>query len=158
MPSSVRSACSMLQNRAECFEVLIGLQYALYSDQFDCVTACLAAPATFDCASSLGRSIEWMLSYTHKQPQIHVPKVIAAGGNRGAGSHSQYLAQMAGVVVATALDEQGNIASYNSQPPPNAFTQPVYGGTKERPVGTIGNDPLYGTSVAAAALTGAYLP
>jgi hypothetical protein len=144
-------------NQGECFEILIGLQYALYSGQFACVTACLAAPATFDCASSLGRSIEWMLGYTHRHAQVGVPMVIAAGGNDGTGSHSQYLAQMAGVIVARALDEHNQLAAYNSEPPPNAITESVYGGTAQQPIGTIGSDPLYGTSIAAAALTGAYM-
>lgn len=146
-------------NRGQCFEVLIGLQYALYSEQFDCVTACLAAPATVDCASSLGRSIEWMLGYWRKQTHIQLPIIIAAGGNGGPRSHSQYLAQMPNVVVAMALDEHGQLASYNSQPPPHSTPEHVFGGTVESPVGTIGQaEKLWGTSVAAAALTAAHLP
>lgn len=143
------------QDQAECFEVLIALQYALYSEQFDYVTACLAAPARTPCPNSLGRSIEWMLGYTCKQPHIRVPKVIAAGGNHGPSRQSQYLAQMAGVLVARANDETGNLAGYNSNPPPHAYTHRTYGGTRDQPVGTVGGQPLYGTSVAAAALTGA---
>jgi hypothetical protein len=143
-------------NEAECFAVLIALQYALYSGRFDYVTACLSAPAINPCPNSLGRSVEWMLGYTCKQPNMRVPQIIAAGGNDGPYSQSQYLAQMAGVLVARANDETGNLAAYNSYPPPAAHIARAYGGTKGKPVGTVGGKPLYGTSVAAAALTGAY--
>jgi hypothetical protein len=106
--------------------------------------------------------MEWMLAYTQKQPQTSVPVVITAAGNGGAGSNSEYLAQMAGVVVAIALDDQGNDASYNSTPPSNAVTERAYGGTSQKPVGTITQQanivPLYGTSIAAAAITGAHVP
>jgi Subtilase family len=144
-------------NQGESYEILAGLQYALYSNEFDCVTACLSTAAIETCASSFGRTMEWMIGYTQKQPQAHVPVVIAAAGNDGP-ANSEYLAQMAGVVVAVALDDQGNDASYNSIPPNNADTKRAYGGTEQQPVGTIGTNPLFGTSIAAAAITGAYLP
>jgi Subtilase family len=145
-------------NEGESYEILASLQYALYSNKFDCVMACLSAPAFSTCESSLGRSIEWMLSYANMQPQIAVPMVVAAAGNDGPQTNSQYLAQMAGVIVAEAEDENGNYATYNSAPPPNAVTRRAYGGTSALPVGDIANsEPLYGTSIAAAAITGAYL-
>ena len=148
-------------NQGECYEVLAGLQYGLYSDQFDLVVACLAAPATHDCSSSFGITMEWMLAYS-KRYKVTVPPVIVAAGNGGPHGHCEYLAQMAGVVVVLALDDQLNDAAYNSIAPQHATTIKAYGGTDQVPVGAITRGSttvdLWGTSVAAAAIAGAYLP
>jgi hypothetical protein len=148
-------------NTAESHEVLAGLQYALFLGQFDCVLASLSSPAATICATSLGRSVEWMVEYCRNQAKV-LPPIIAAAGNSNSNP-SGYPAKVPDAVVALAVDGYGNDVNYNSTPPPNATILRAYGGDNTDALGDIVHidgttTRFYGTSMAAAAIAGAYLP
>jgi hypothetical protein len=149
------------QNTAESHEVLAGLQYALFLGQFDCVLASLSSPTATKCATSLGKSVDWMVEYCRNQVKV-LPPIIAAAGNETAKA-SGYPAKVPDAVVALAVDGNGNDANYNSTPPPNATVLKAYGGDNTDFLGNIVHSDgtttgFYGTSMAAAAIAGAYLP
>ncbi|WP_181810980.1 S8/S53 family peptidase [Streptomyces ipomoeae] len=146
------------KNRGKSYEVLAGLIYALWSGAYDLINASLTTDAAGPCATSLGRSIDFILRYCSEKSSL--PVLVAAAGNFGRTAMCGYPARLPQAVVALAQDHTGQRAEYNSTPPDWAFTQEAYGGSKARPLGHF-NHPaasLWGTSFAAAAVSGAYLP
>lgn len=148
-------------NSARSYEVLAGLQYALFSDKFDCVLAALTTFVTTSCDVSLGQSVEWMLAYRQNRTPPP-PAVVAAAGNGGNGNPSGYPALIPSAVVAIAIDATGKPETYNSDPPAYAQTAEAYGGSTNDPVGDVTHPDgsisgIWGTSIAAAAIAGACL-
>lgn len=144
------------------YEVFAGLLYALWSGAFQLINASLSSPVSASCDSTLGKSIDYLLSYCRANAGHSMPALIAAAGN-GFGAKSGYPARLDGAVVALALDAQGNPAGYNSTPPQGATTMTAYGAGPAQPLGNLGPltgnaTDLWGTSFAAAAITGAHLP
>ncbi|MFG3053617.1 S8/S53 family peptidase [Kitasatospora sp. NPDC048239] len=147
------------------YEVLSALLYALYSDSYDLINASFTTSVSSSCDSSLGNTIDYLVAYrrAHRLPG---PMLVAAAGN-DYGAASGYPANVAGSVVALANTSSGP-ATYNSTPPMSAITCWAYGGSDTHPLGDLtGRSPsgptgeaakLWGTSFAAAVVSGAYLP
>jgi hypothetical protein len=89
------------------------------------------------------------------------PPVLVAAGNDPKVSPSDP-AILPGAVLAVALDMSRERASYNTPPPGTATMQEAYGGIPTDPLGDITRpgepqEDLWGTSLAAGIVTGAYL-
>ncbi|MFE5489033.1 S8 family serine peptidase [Streptomyces virginiae] len=144
-------------NQGESYEVLAGLVYTLWSGAYDLVNASLTTDVSGQCATSLGRSVDYLLSYC--SAEVAPPVLVAAAGNWGPAHASGYPACLPDAVVALATDDTGARASYNCTPPPGAIEEEAYGGSDAQPLGTLPDGTrLFGTSFAAAAVSGAYLP
>lgn len=150
-------------------EILVGFAFALWSEQFDLVSASVTTAAAGKCETSLGRSLDYLLAIARSNKAIQVPLVVAAAGN-DASKSSAYPAVLLDTVVAVALQEDppssGTYvrARYNSKPPANARVEEAYGGDDKdslgqvTPSGSNTAEPQWGSSYAAAAVAGAYLP
>ncbi|MER6162038.1 S8 family serine peptidase [Streptomyces sp. NPDC001868] len=149
------------------YEVLAGMIWAIFSGKYDLINGSLSSPISGACDSAFGRSIDYLLAYGRSMWE-KVPVLVAAAGNEK-GVPSGYPARLHGAVVALALDKNSQHATYNSTPPPNSLTAAAYGGTKSDPLGdytrlriknrrTGSGAKIWGTSFAAAAISGAYLP
>ncbi|WP_326658867.1 S8/S53 family peptidase [Streptomyces canus] len=148
-------------NIGQSYEVLAGLMYALWSGQYHLINASLTTKKLGACATSLGRSIDHTVRYC--SAMVNLPMLVAAAGNDGSGTLSGYPARVPEAVVALALDNTGGRAAYNSTPPPGAVTAEAYGGSDTSPLGSLTHSTgssisLWGTSFAAAVISGAYLP
>lgn len=153
--------------RGKSSEVLAGLNYALWSNQFDAVNASLSTVLTGPCDTSFGRSINYMYSLCRSAPGCAVPLVVAAAGNKQ-GRKSAYPASLPGALVAMALvfDPSSNSyqqAGYNSSPAPGSTILDAYGGDTLNPAVSVTNSAgatrdVWGTSIATAIVTGACLP
>ncbi|WP_406393690.1 S8/S53 family peptidase [Streptomyces sp. NBC_00882] len=148
-------------NIGQSYEVLAGLMYVLWSGQYDLINASLTTKKMGACATSLGRSIDYTVRYCSMM--VNLPVLVAAAGNGGSTTLSGYPARVPEAVVALALDDTGGRAAYNSTPPPGAATEEAYGGSDTSPLGSLvhstgSSTSLWGTSFAAAVISGAYLP
>ncbi|WP_267880651.1 MULTISPECIES: S8/S53 family peptidase [unclassified Streptomyces] len=145
------------------YEVLAGLMHALWSGQYDLINASLSTQLSESCDTSMGRSIDYTVRYCTRA--VDTPVLVAAAGN-GNGASSGYPARVPESVVALALDTQGALAPYNSTPPQGATTESAYGGSDSDSLGDLNpmtglTGPaasLWGTSFAAAVVSGAHLP
>ncbi|MGQ4386581.1 S8 family peptidase [Streptomyces sp. SAS_270] len=148
------------------YEVLAGMIWAVFSGKYDLINASLSSPVSGSCDSALGRSIDYLLAYG-RHMWGRVPVLVAAAGNVK-NEPSGYPARLHGAVVALALDKNAQQAGYNSTPPPGSFSVTAYGGGASDPLGDLSrlqikNGPtgadakIWGTSFAAAAVSGAYL-
>ncbi|MDX3535481.1 S8/S53 family peptidase [Streptomyces sp. MB09-01] len=149
------------KKEGESYEVLAGLMYALWSDQYDLINASLTTELSGRCTTSVGRSIDYTLSYC--SVKANLPVLVAAAGNSGMWTPCGYPARLPQAVVALAQDHTGGRAAYNCSPLEEALTEEAYGGSKSHPLGRLPLSPpadtgLWGTSFAAAAVSGAYLP
>ncbi|MFF3400358.1 S8/S53 family peptidase [Streptomyces sp. NPDC002659] len=147
------------KNNGASYEVLAGLMYALWSGQYDLINASLTTNVSGPCATSVGRSIDYILRYCSAMADL--PVLVAAAGNFGSGTLCGYPARLPQAVVALARDHTGERATYNSTPLEGAVTEEAYGGSKTRPLGHLphpATTSLWGTSFAAGAVSGAYLP
>ena len=151
------------QNRGASYEVFAGLEYAFWSGQFDIVNASLTTDTSGLCETSLGRSVDYLYSYCRANASFPVPMIVAAAGNDGPKKSSGYPANLRGAVVAQAIDANNVPENYNSTLPPNSIVRSAFGGSDRDQLGYTqppnqAAQPLWGTSFAAAAVTGAYLP
>ncbi|MEU3049025.1 S8/S53 family peptidase [Streptomyces sp. NPDC006984] len=145
-------------------EILAGLTYAMWSGQYDLINASLTTIVSNPCDTTYGRSIDYLFRYCQANA-INTPMLVAAAGN-GNGSPSGYPARMHGAVVALATDQHKKAQPYNSRPPAHAVTESAYGGSASDPLGDLGpltgitgaGASLWGTSLAAPVISGAYLP
>ncbi|MEH0661013.1 S8/S53 family peptidase [Streptomyces stelliscabiei] len=135
------------------YEVLAGLMYALWSGKYDLINASLTTDVSGPCATSMGRSIDYILGYCSEL--VDLPVLVAAAGNDGGSTLCGYPACLPQAVVAIARDHTGARAEYNCKPPWWSVTKEAYGGSESRP---LGHPSLWGTSFAAGAISGAYLP
>jgi len=129
---------------------------------FDVVNASLETATSGSCETSLGRSLNYLLSMCRAHSGHRLPVLVAAAGN-DPNAPSRYPAILPGAVVAVALDASGNRASFNTPPRGGATVQEAFGGTQTDPLGDITRpgepqEDLWGTSFAAGIVTGAYLP
>ncbi|MEV5107968.1 S8/S53 family peptidase [Streptomyces massasporeus] len=142
------------KNKGQSYEVLAGLMYALWSGQYDLINASLTTDLSGPCATSVGRSVDYILRYC--SAMANLPVLVAAAGNFGSkGALCGYPARLPQAVVALAQDHTGQRAPYNCTPLNGAITEEAYGGSETRP---LGHPSLWGTSFAAGAISGAYLP
>ncbi|MFG3381440.1 S8/S53 family peptidase [Streptomyces sp. NPDC047999] len=142
------------KKKGESYEVLAGLMYALWSGQYDLINASLTTTTSGQrCATSVGRSIDYILRYCSAMADL--PVLVAAAGNDGSGTLCGYPARLPQAVVALARDHTGARAEYNCTPLEGAVTEEAYGGSQAH---TLGHSNLWGTSFAAGAVSGAYLP
>jgi hypothetical protein len=148
------------------YEVISALIWALFSGKYDLINASLSSPVSGSCDSALGRSIDYLLAYGHNT-WGKLPVLVAAAGNYK-DEPSGYPARLHGAIVAFALDKNSQHAGYNSTPPPGSNTEAAYGGEESDPLGDLTrlrikngatgpNAKIWGTSFAAAAISGAYL-
>jgi subtilisin family serine protease len=153
-------------NKGEAYEVLGGLAYALWSQEFDIINASLVTQTTgMLCPSSLGRCVEYLLALCRANSKGALPLLVAAAGNNS-GDLLGYPAKLPGAIVVTAVDAQGYPANYNPAVPSTAMQKSAYGGNSSDLFGTVSypHDPqrssesLWGTSMSAGIVTGAYLP
>jgi hypothetical protein len=132
------------------YELLCGLAYALWSDEFDVVNVSLAAKMSPGCATTLGGSLDLVLELC-RQRGTPLPRLVAAAGNTG---HSfGYPAQLPTAIVVQANDWLGNPAAYNIAVPTNVTPVFASGGDANMPFGKMPSGPIYGTSFAAAVVT-----
>lgn len=144
------------------YEVFAGLTYALWSGAFHLINASLSAPVSGYCETTLGVSMEYLLRYCRANAGRSMPMLIAAAGN-DPSKNSDYPATLDGAIVALADDAQGSLAQYNSKAPQGAIIMRAYGASDTQPLGNLQsltgiNSKLWGTSFAAAAITGAHVP
>ncbi|MFE5406403.1 S8 family serine peptidase [Streptomyces sp. NPDC056580] len=148
------------------YEVISALIWALFSGKYDLINASLSSPVSGSCDSALGRSIDYVLA-CGRETRGTLPVLVAAAGNNK-DKPSGYPARLHGAIVALALDGNSQHAEYNSTPPPGSISAMAYGGEESDPLGDlthlqIPNGPtgaeakIWGTSFAAAAVSGAYL-
>ncbi|MGI8806503.1 MAG: S8 family serine peptidase [Acidimicrobiales bacterium] len=153
--------------KGKSYELLVGLAFALWSGQFDVISASVTTDAAGMCETSLGKSLDYLLAMARTNPNDAVPLLVAAAGNSPSKS-SGYPAVLldAVVVVAQQRDPSGSYvrADYNSTPPPGARVHEAYGGDPGdslgdvTPTGSTTAQPQWGTSFAAAAVAGACIP
>lgn len=149
---------------APSYDVLNGLIYCLWACQdFDIINASLSTEPLGDCPNALGLSLAYVMAVRAKQGG-NLPILVAAAGNTPDTEEAQYPALLPGAIVAIALDWHGQLADYNAEIPEIGIeTQEAFGGTKNKPFGYIKVDgkpdePIFGTSFAAAIVTAAHLP
>ncbi|MFD0276223.1 S8 family serine peptidase [Kitasatospora sp. NPDC127111] len=113
-------------------------------------------------ASALGQrdGLSMILDHT-RLGRLPSPVVVCAAGNDGPQQKMDYPAIVPGVVVATALDWLGRVASYNCAPPSGVDVCAVSapGGVPGDPLGTLTRarrtEELWGSSFAAALISAA---
>nr|BFD95442.1 hypothetical protein KitaXyl93_68020 [Kitasatospora sp. Xyl93] len=165
--NAVINPVRVLDHRAEAksYEVLAALMYTLFCGEYDLVNASLTTPVFGSSETALGRTIDFTLLACHANGVSPVPVLVAAAGNTR-GKASGYPARVSEAVVVLAKDEQGRPARYNSTPPEQAITEWAYGGSTTDSLGDLNSltgltgagAQLWGTSFAAAVVSGAYLP
>ncbi|UKZ03740.1 S8 family serine peptidase (plasmid) [Streptomyces viridifaciens] len=149
-------------------ELPAGLMYAMWCGHYDLINASLTTAVSHACDATYGRSIDYLATYCRRNSGVMVPEVpvlVAAAGN-GSGNPSGYPARMRGAIVALATDLHSQAQPYNSTPPAQAITQYAYGGSATDPLGNLNpltrvtgaGASLWGTSLAAPVVSGAYLP
>jgi hypothetical protein len=148
------------QQQAPSYDVLNALIYCLWADQsFDIINASLTTQVLGACPTALGASLAYIIGLTpHRRPVL-----VAASGNNPPTKNLGYPALLPDVLVAQALDWSGNLATYNPPTQSGVKTCSAYGGTAARTLGKIQwqgqpDVPIFGTSAAAAIITGAHLP
>jgi hypothetical protein len=141
------------------YDVLSGLVFCLWGDQFDVVNVSLSTLLPSQCSSALGAS----LSYLMRLCQARNPDLVlvAAAGNEPT-EQIAYPALMPGAHVVLATDRNGKPAQYNSQLPSGVTTttESAFGGSTGDGLGRISrpgepDEELVGTSYAAALVTAA---
>ncbi len=145
-------------------EILAGLTYAMWSGQYDLINASLTTDVSNPCDSTYGRSIDYLARYCHANG-VETPMLVAAAGNSN-GAPSGYPARMRDAIVALATDQDNNLQPYNSLPAAPTVIARAYGGSATDPLGDLGpltgltgpGASLWGTSLAAAVVSGACLP
>lgn len=147
---------------AESRDILLGLTFALWSGRYDVLNVSLTSQLAGNCATTLGRSLAFVLEMSRRRGPDPEPVLVAAAGNRTSGQSLGYPALLPNALVATALDWNGQPADYSlSTSGTQVIEVPAFGGTAIDPFGTViasGDEkPLYGTSFAAAVVTASQL-
>jgi hypothetical protein len=150
-------------NLTSSYEMLCGLDYALWSGEFDLVNASLSANVPGGCPTMLGTSMELILAICRSNGRP-TPTVVAAAGNTISKQKFGYPARLTGTVVVQAWDSPGHPAHYNVPVPPGLAPVWALGGDAS-PKDTFGRitrgavvEEMFGTSYAAALVTGMLLP
>ncbi|MEU4522973.1 S8/S53 family peptidase [Amycolatopsis sp. NPDC024027] len=146
---------------ATSYQLLCGLAYALWSEQFDIVNVSLSAHTPGGCATMLGTSLEMILRLC-RQNGVRLPAMVAAAGNTLTGQSFGYPAKLPGALVVQAWDWSGNPSGYNVSVPDTASSVYASGGEPGQPFGHItthdqAQHDIFGTSFAAAVVTASLL-
>jgi len=149
--------------RADSFNLFLALTYCLWPGTFDVVNASLTNEGLGPCATTLGRSLTFVLRQCQQYGKGSATTLVAAAGNKTSAQRLGYPAQLPTAVIATGLDWSGNDAGYNvSTATASGTVQPAFGGTQSDPFGQFVDPngqqhPMFGTSFAAAVVTASYL-
>jgi Subtilase family len=149
------------ERQARSYNVLHAINMCLQTQPgYHVINISLTAPPSTDPDKLLGESLEYLLSLPESQVAPR-PTIVTAAGN-GSGTPMTYPALLPGVEVALASDWNGRLATYNCKAPDGLEIKTVVapGGLPDDPFGFVSRSPhrdvpLYGSSFAAALITGA---
>lgn len=151
------------EGRADSFDLFLALTFCLWPGNFPVVHASLTTQLAGQCATSLGRSVAYIVNQCRNAGKAAGVTLVAAAGNTPHASRLGYPALAPYAKVATALDWNGADPGYNV---PTAGTAvnvvPAFGGTSVDPFGQLtlaaGTvEAIFGTSFAAVVVSASHL-
>jgi hypothetical protein len=149
---------------ADSYAVFLALTFCLWDSprRPDVINASLTSHRTPGCASSLGRSLTYLMTLCAARGHA-LPHLVAAAGNQPDVTQIAYPALLPVATIATALDFNGVDAGYNpALTNATGQVQPSYGGTAADSFGQLTDGsgtvhPIFGTSFAAAVVSASLL-
>jgi subtilisin family serine protease len=149
--------------RADSFNLFLALTFCLWPGIFPVVNASLTTQLTDQCATSLGRSITYIVNQCRTAGKAAGVTLVAAAGNTPFARRLGYPALAPDAEVVTALDWNGADPGYNV-PTAGAGVNviPAFGGTSADPFGQLTRldgttEAMFGTSFAAAVVSSSHL-